>query len=408
MFSYHNHPVATISEAPLDNKKVLLRAELNVPLDSSGVIVDDHRIKETLPTINHLRAHNAVVVICSKLGRPHGKFVSGLSLAPVAKRLGALLNKPITMAHDAHGAAVENLISRASGGDVIMLENVRFYPEESKNDSLFARSLAAGIDIYVNDAFGTAHRDQASVTGVPNVVRSYAGFLMEKEVLCLSHVVTPKQPFIAIIGGAKIEDKIGVITAFAKKADKILLGGALANTFLAAQGHAVGRSLYQPDQLNQAKRLLADFGEVLVLPCDVAVCKHNDDECVTKHVVEVDEIADDDKALDIGPKTVAAFKKILTTARTIVWAGPLGYYESPQFAAGTKEVAKHIGSCAAFRVVGGGDTVAVIQEYGLEKNFDHVSTGGGATLDFLANKPMPGLDALIASQKKFNNAPVGS
>lgn len=394
MFAYRKQSIPSMKDADVQNKTVLLRAELNAPLDENLRVVDDYRIRETIPTIKYLLDNGAKVVICSKLGRPEGKVVPEMSMAPVAKKLQELMGVEVIMAPDVIGGEVKQLVDNTPTDKIVMLENVRFHPEEEENNSEFAKKIADLADVYVNDAFGTAHREQASVTAITKFLPSYAGLLMEKEVVALAKIAdNPAQPLVAIIGGAKIEDKIDVINALAPKSEKILIGGALANTFLAAKGFSIGKSVYQEENVPVAKSLLESWGEKIVIPKDVLVAKAL--ESAESNNVKSEKIGPDDLALDIGPDTNKIFSEHIQKAKTIIWAGPLGYCENAMFNAGTKSAAEYIKKSGAFSVIGGGDTVSAVHSLGLENNFNHISTGGGASLEFLASKPLAGLDALV-------------
>ncbi|MBX6754127.1 MAG: phosphoglycerate kinase [Thermorudis peleae] len=387
----------TLRDLPVQGRRVLLRADFNVPLQD-GHVADDTRIRATLPTIQWLRDQGARVIACSHLGRPKGKVDERLRLAPVAERLSQLLGVPVRYAHDIVGPEAHALARELGDGDVGLLENLRFDPREEQNDPEFAAELAALADCYVNDAFGAAHRAHASVVGVAQRLPSAAGFLLEREVTALSRVLEANDhPFVVVLGGAKISDKIGVIKQLLQRADAILLGGGMANTFLKAAGYQVGRSLVEDDHLDTASSLreqAAARGVQLLLPRDVVVAPSLDDSA-HRAVVSVDAVPADAAIFDIGPETVAAFAAVIQPAALVVWNGPLGVYENPAFREGTRGVAQAIAACQGYTVVGGGDSAAALQELGLADSVDHLSTGGGATLEFLEGKQLPGIQVLM-------------
>lgn len=387
----------TLRDLPVQGRRVLLRADFNVPLQD-GHVADDTRIRATLPTIQWLRDQGARVIACSHLGRPKGKVDERLRLAPVAERLSQLLGVPVRYAHDIVGPEAHALARELGDGDVGLLENLRFDPREEQNDPEFAAELAALADCYVNDAFGAAHRAHASVVAVAQRLPSAAGFLLEREVNALSRVLEANDhPFVVVLGGAKISDKIGVIKQLLQRADAILLGGGMANTFLKAAGYQVGRSLVEDDHLDTASSLreqAAARGVQLLLPRDVVVAPSLDDSA-HRAVVSVDAVPADAAIFDIGPETVAAFAEVIQPAALVVWNGPLGVYENPAFREGTRGVAQAIATCQGYTVVGGGDSAAALQELGLADSVDHLSTGGGATLEFLEGKQLPGIQVLM-------------
>jgi len=387
----------TLRDLPVQGRRVLLRADFNVPLQD-GHVADDTRIRATLPTIQWLRDQGARVIACSHLGRPKGKVDERLRLAPVAERLSQLLGVSVRYAHDIVGPEAHALARELGDGDVGLLENLRFDPREEQNDPEFAAELAALADCYVNDAFGAAHRAHASVVGVAQRLPSAAGFLLEREVTALSRVLEANDhPFVVVLGGAKISDKIGVIKQLLQRADAILLGGGMANTFLKAAGYQVGRSLVEDDHLDTASSLreqAAARGVQLLLPRDVVVAPSLDDSA-HRAVVSVDAVPADAAIFDIGPETVAAFAAVIQPAALVVWNGPLGVYENPAFREGTRGVAQAIAACQGYTVVGGGDSAAALQELGLADSVDHLSTGGGATLEFLEGKQLPGIQVLM-------------
>lgn len=387
----------TFKDIEVTGKKVLLRVDFNVPMDESLKITDDTRIMATLPTINYLLHQKAKVIICSHLGRPKGMFNPKYSLAPVAKRLSELLEIPVKFASDAIGESANKLISEMEDGEIVMLENIRFYAEEEENDDMFARDLAKLADVFVNDAFGTAHRAHASTAGVARHIPAVAGFLMGGEIRALSKVTkNPEQPFVVILGGAKVSDKIGVITKLIEKASVILIGGAMANTFIVAAGGNVGMSRFEKDKVEVAKNILAlaeKKNVKIVLPVDTVVSKEFAPDAKSKTVPSY-VVPSEYQGMDIGKKTAKVFKKEIKNAKTIVWNGPMGVYEFKKFQAGTKAIAKAVAKSSAISVIGGGDSVAAIRELGFADKVTHLSTGGGATLKFLEGAPLPGVDML--------------
>ena len=382
----------TIRDINVKNKRVLVRVDFNVPLDN-GKVTDDTRIVASLPTIKYLVEHGAKVILCSHLGRPKGKDQK-LSLRPVATRLQELLGRPVTFVSDCIGQPVERVVEAMNAGDVVLLENVRFYAEEEKNDPEFAKKLAAFGDLYVNDAFGSAHRAHASTEGVTRYLPGVAGFLMEKELNYLgTALANPAKPFVAILGGAKVSDKMKVIENLLPKVDSLLVGGGMANTFLAAQGLNMGQSLVEADKLDVAKALMAKGGAKIVLPVDAVVADKFDAAAQSK-IVPVDQVPSDWRMLDVGPKTLDLFEKILSGAKTVVWNGPLGVFEFPAFAKGTVEIAKRLAQSKATTIIGGGDSAAAVEQAGVADKMTHISTGGGASLEFLEGRVLPGVAAL--------------
>jgi phosphoglycerate kinase len=383
----------TIRDVEVEAKRALVRVDFNVPL-AEGKVSDDTRIRAVLPTINYLLEHRAKVILMSHLGRPKGKVVDELRLNPVADRLAELLSRPVRKLDDCVGPEVEAVVAQMQPGDVILLENTRFHPEETANDPAFARKLASLADIFVNDAFGAAHRAHASTVGVAEHLPSVAGFLMEKELTFLGQALTaPEHPFVAILGGAKISDKIGVIENLLTKVDGLLIGGGMANTFLKAQGYEIGQSLVEDESLDVAGGTLERAGAKLVLPVDVVVADRFDAEADSK-IVPVDQVPEDWRILDIGPETVELFKRKLAGAKTVVWNGPMGVFEFPRFAAGTEAIARFLADLEATTIIGGGDLAAAVERADLADKMTHVSTGGGACLEFLEGKPLPGVAAL--------------
>jgi len=399
----------TVRDADVTGKRVFLRADLNVPLDD-GRITDDTRIRASLPTIVHLLERGAVVIVASHLGRPKGKVNDALRLKPVADRLSALLGRPVRMTGDALGPGVQVALDKLRAGDLLLLENLRFHPEEEANDSGFAEALARFADLYVNDAFGAAHRAHASTEGITHHLPSYAGLLMEREVDSLTRLlVRPARPFHALIGGAKVSGKLEVLEALLGRCQAVLVGGGMANTLLAAKGHQLGKSLVEADQIENAERILAEARRKrvrLMLPTDAVIAPQIHHRAKTR-TVPIAEVPKDQMVVDIGPETIAAYTEHLAKAKTIFWNGPMGVFEIKQFANGTNAIARFLASrtsAGATTVVGGGDSVAAVERAGLGRRMSHVSTGGGASLEFLEGKALPGVDALVAAGAA---APVG-
>ncbi len=385
----------TIRDIDVQGKRVLVRVDFNVPQDKSdGHITDDRRIRESLPTLNYLLEHGASLVLMSHLGRPKAKEEK-YSLKPVAARLQELLGRPVQMANDVIGDAVVAQAHALKPGDVLLLENVRFYPEEEKNDAAFARELARMGDVYVNDAFGSAHRAHASTRGVADYLPAVAGFLMEKEIEYLGGALNnPRRPFIAILGGAKIGDKIGVIENLLPKVDNILIGGGMANTFAKANGYRVGDSLVEDDKLDLAREMMSKSAGKLVFPVDWVIADKFAADAESK-VVDVENVPDGWRILDIGPESIKLFESYLKNAKTIVWNGPMGVFEFPKFAQGTLAIANFLAQLPdAITVIGGGDSAAAVEQAGIADKMSHVSTGGGASLEFMEGKVLPGVEAL--------------
>ena len=383
----------TIADVDVNKKRVLVRVDFNVPLKGDEV-VDDTRIRAALPTINYLLEHDAAVILCSHLGRPKGKPDMELSLRPVAEHLAELLDEPVAFANDCIGPVAEEAARELGFGEVLVLENTRFHSGEKRNDPEMARQLASLADLYVMDAFGSAHRAHASTEGISNYLPAVAGFLMEKEIQYLGQVISdPQKPFIVILGGAKVSDKIGVISNLLAKADFILIGGGMANTFFKAQGYPVGDSLVEDEALDTARELLQVAGSRLRLPVDVVIANRFDNDAESK-VMAMAPVPEGWRILDIGPETVAAYDKVLHDARTIVWNGPMGVFEFPKFALGTFGVAEAVAESEAASIVGGGDSVAAINQSGLQDRITHISTGGGASLEMMEGKVLPGIAAL--------------
>lgn len=385
----------TIKDVALKGKRVLLRADLNVPLSDGGV-EDDTRIRESLPTIKYILEEGGRLIIMSHLGRPKGEVKPELSLAPVAERLGELLGQEVVMAPDCVGAEVRALVDQLTDGQAILLENTRFHAGESKNDPAFVAQLAELGDILVNDAFGTAHRAHASNVGLAEALGgSVAGFLMEKEIEYLTRAAeSPKHPYIIVLGGAKVSTKIGVVDNLLKLADNILMGGLMANVYLSAAGHKVGKLKIEPDLLESAKRGLSqDLDGKIKLPLDHIAAEELSADAKGEYFPQLD-LPEEVMALDIGPRTVESYKSILADAQTIFWNGPLGVFEYESFSEGTRAIATAIAECSGTTIAGGGETVAAINKFGLAESFDHISTGGGASLEFLEGKELPGITSI--------------
>ncbi|TYT22461.1 phosphoglycerate kinase [Dictyoglomus thermophilum] len=388
--------ILDLKDEELKGKRVLVRVDFNVPI-KNGVITDDRRIREALPTIKYLIDKGAKVILVSHLGRPKG-FQDDLRLDPVAKRLSELLGKPVKKLNDCIGEEVEKEISNMKEGDVVLLENIRFYKEEEANDPEFAKKLAKLADLYVNDAFGTAHRAHASTAGVAQYIPGVAGLLMKKEIEIMGKALeSPERPFICILGGAKVSDKIGVIKNLMTKVDGFLIGGGMMFTFLKALGYETGKSIVEDDKLELAKEIMnmaKERGVKFLLPKDAVVVKEIKEDAPTS-IKDVDKFEKDDIGVDIGPKTIELFREEILKARTIIWNGPMGIFEIPAFANGTRRIAEAIAenkNCIS--IVGGGDSAAAIQMLGLEDKFTHISTGGGASLEFLEGKELPGVAVL--------------
>jgi phosphoglycerate kinase len=388
----------TIEEVDLHGKRVIIRADFNVPLDESLQITDDTRIRSTLPTINRAVDDGAKVILCSHLGRPKGKFDPHYSLAPVAKRLGRLLGKEVVFAPDCVGHAVENLVNKMKSGDVLLLENLRFHEEEEKNDDAFSKTLASLADVYINDAFGTAHRAHASTVGITKYIKTAAaGYLLKKEIEYLEGAVAnPVRPFVAVLGGAKVSGKIGVIENLGKRVDKVIIGGGMAFTFLKAMGLEIGNSLVENEMLDFAKGIqehALSRGVKFYLPVDCVVAASRDPGAESK-IVPVQEIPKGWYALDIGPASVKLFSVAVQNAKTILWNGPMGVFEMDAYARGTLAMAHAVADAYALTIVGGGETADAVHRAGESENISFISTGGGAALELLEGKTLPGLAAL--------------
>ncbi len=389
----------TVEDVDVAGKRVLVRVDFNVPQDESGAITDDRRIKAALPTIQYLIDHNAHVILASHLGRPKGGPDPKYSLKPVAARLSELLGKAVPLAPDSVGPEVEKLVGNLKDGDVLLLENVRFYPEEEKNDPEFAKKLASLADIYVNDAFGTAHRAHASTEGVAHDLPAVAGFLLKKELDYLGdNVDNPKRPFLAILGGKKVADKIPVIESLLPKVDTLIICGGMAYTFFKAKGYEIGNSLLDSASLDFVKKVIAESSDKIMLPVDVITTDGNpfdaNPDSLNVKTVPVDEIPTGWEGVDIGPVTVQAFTAAIQGAATVIWNGPAGIFEVDRFAQGTKGVAQALADSHAITIVGGGDSAAAVEKLGFADKMTHISTGGGASLEFLEGKELPGVAAL--------------
>lgn len=387
----------SIRDVDLKVQRVLMRVDFNVPMDDNGAITDDNRIVASIPTIEYILGQGARLILMSHLGRPEGKPDAKYSLKPIAEHLGTLLHKKVQMADDCIGPSVQAAVAKLAPGDILMLENVRFHPGEEENDPEFSRQLAALADIYVNDAFGTAHRAHSSTSGVAEFLPAYAGFLLENEVNMLRKVLEhPESPRMAILGGAKIKDKLRLIRNLLDKMDIILVGGGIASTLLCAKGIKVGKSICEKELLDEARGLLElakQKGKLILMPVDAVVTRELAADAEAQ-LVDVDAIPEDMMMADIGPKTLKGYTTAISRAHTIIWNGPVGVYEYPQFAVGTEEIARAIAASHAVSVIGGGDSAAAIQNLGLEKEITHISTGGGATLEFLEGIELPGVKSV--------------
>ena len=383
----------TVRDLDLKGKRVLMRVDFNVPM-KDGAVSDDKRIRASLPTIQYVLDQGASLILMSHLGRPKGGPDAEFSLKAAAETLAKLLEKPVKMAPDCVGPEVEALAKALRPGDVLMLENVRFHKEEEKNDPAFAKQLAGLGEVYVNDAFGSAHRAHASTEGVARHLPAVSGFLMEQELEYLSRATdNPQHPYIAILGGAKISDKIAVIENLLKKCDRLIIGGGMANTFLAAKGYAMADSLVEAEAVETARGILARAGDKLLLPVDAVVGDKFEAEAATQ-IVDVDKVPAGWRVMDIGPRSLEAFQASLKGAKLVVWNGPMGVFEFPKFAEGTFALAKFLAGVGAVTVIGGGDSASAVKKAGVAKQMTHVSTGGGASLEFLEGKVLPGVAAL--------------
>ncbi|MEC0271811.1 phosphoglycerate kinase [Peribacillus frigoritolerans] len=387
----------SIKDIELKGKRVFCRVDFNVPMQD-GKISDDTRIKAALPTISYLTEQGAKVILASHLGRPKGQVVEELRLAPVAERLSELSGKDVQKAEEAYGETVQSIIENMQNGEILLLENVRFYPGEEKNDQELAKSFAAMADVYVNDAFGAAHRAHASTEGIAHHLPAVAGLLMEKELSVLGKALSnPERPFTAIIGGAKVKDKIGVIENLLEKVDHLIIGGGLGYTFIKAQGHEIGNSLLEEDKIELAKSFIEsakEKGVKLHLPIDAVVTAEFSPDADTDNV-DIDAIPNDKMALDIGPKTSELFADVIKSSKLVIWNGPMGVFEFDKFANGTKTVAQALAEANdTYSIVGGGDSAAAAEKFGLAEKMSHISTGGGASLEFMEGKELPGVVAL--------------
>jgi phosphoglycerate kinase len=383
----------TIRDINVKDKRVLVRVDFNVPI-KDGTVGDDTRIRAALPTVEYLLENGAALILCSHLGRPKGQPLPDFSLKPVAEYLAKLIERPVSFAEDCIGPKAEEAAKGLKAGDVLLLENTRYHDGETKNDPEMAKQLASLADVFVNDAFGTAHRAHASNVGVSEYLPTVAGFLLEKEIKYLGQAIAaPEKPFVAILGGAKISDKIGVIKNLLKKADSILIGGGMANTFFKAQGYPVADSLVEDEAIETAKEILAEAGTKFRLPVDVVIADKFEADAAHK-TMATGPIPDGWRILDIGPETLAHYAKIVQDARTVVWNGPMGVFEFPEFAKGTLGVAQAAAESGAVTIVGGGESVAAIKQSGIADKITHISTGGGASLEMLEGKTLPGVAAL--------------
>jgi phosphoglycerate kinase len=381
-----------VTDLDVKGKKVLVRVDFNVPI-ADGKVGDDSRVRAALPTIRYLLDHGAAVILCSHLGRPKGVDLT-FSMRPVAEHLGTLIDAPVAFAEDCIGEPAETAAAALQPGQVLVLENTRFHDGEKKNDPEMAKQMAALADLYVNDAFGSAHRAHASTAGVADHLPAAAGFLLEKEIKYLGNAIAePERPFVTILGGAKVSDKIGVIENLLEKSDRILIGGGMANTFFKAQGFEMADSLVEEDVIETAKALLEKAGDELVLPVDVVIADAFAADAADK-VMDVGDVPAGWRVLDIGPRTVAAFREVISEAGTVVWNGPMGVFEFDKFAKGTFAVAKAVAESGATSIIGGGDSISAINKSGLDDRITHISTGGGASLEMLEGKVLPGLAAL--------------
>ena len=384
----------TVKDIDIKGKRVLMRVDFNVPMQD-GKVTDDKRIRASLPTIKYVLDQGASLILMSHLGRPKGGPDPEFSLRPAAEVLSSLLGVPVKMAPNPVGPEVEKMAKELRPGEVLMLENTRFHPGEEKNDLELARQWAALADVYVNDAFGSAHRAHSSTEGVARFLPAVSGFLMEQELEYLGRAVSnPEHPYVAILGGAKISDKISVVETLLSQADKLIIGGGMANTFLAAKGYNMQDSLVEAASIEKAKSILEKSGDKLILPVDAVIADKFDAEANTQ-VVDVDKIPTGWRMMDIGPKSIEAFKEVLGGAKLIVWNGPMGVFEMPKFAEGTFAIARMLADSGATTVIGGGDSASAVKKAGVAKQMTHVSTGGGASLEFLEGKELPGVAALM-------------
>ncbi len=401
--------IPSIAELPISGKRVFLRVDFNVPLDDQMRVADDTRIRASLPTIRYALEKNAKLILASHLGRPKGKVVPAMSLAPVAQRLSELLQRPVIMCRDCIGPEVARAVREMKDGDIVLLENLRFHKEETDNDEAFAKELAALADVYINDAFGTAHRAHASTEGIARFVKiAGVGFLMKKEIQYLEEALKdPQRPFFTVLGGAKVSDKIGVVKHLLTKVDAIVIGGGMANTFLAAKGYDVKASKVELDKKEEARAILDEAQQrnvTILLPVDAVAADSMEAGARTK-VVELHEIPDGWMVLDIGPRTRELFMDALAKAKTVVWNGPMGVFEVQPFQEGTYAIARGLASTGAMVIVGGGDTVSAVDKAGVKDKMTHISTGGGASLEYLEGRPLPGIEVLRA-KAHYNRSAV--
>ena len=394
-----NYNKKTVTDIPVKGKKILLRCDFNVPLDKdTNEITDEGRIIASLPTINYLLEQGAAVIACSHLGRPKGEIKHELSLIPVANNLSKHLGKPVKMAKDVIGPDATQMAANLAPGEIMLLENLRFHPEEEKNDPAFAKTLAGMAELFVSDAFGTVHRAHASTEGVSHYLPAISGFLLKKELDFLGGAISePKRPFVSILGGSKVSDKLGVIKNLLKKADVILIGGGMSYTFFKARGGKIGQSLCQDNEIDSVRKCeeeAKERGVKLLLPVDCIAASDISNDVPTMALPN-GEIPDDLMGLDIGPRAIEEFTKELEGAGTIIWNGPMGVFELANFAKGTRAVAEAVAASNAITIIGGGDSAAAIRQFGLEDNISHISTGGGASLEFLEGKVLPGVACLL-------------
>ena len=388
----------TVKDIEIKGKKVLARCDFNVPMDENKKITDNRRIVSALPTIKYLLENNCAVILCSHLGRPKGEFKPEFSLKPVAEELSKLLGKEVKMAKDVIGEDAEEKAKNLKQGEVMLLENVRFHREETDNDPEFAKKLASFAEVFVNDAFGTAHRAHASTEGVAHYLPAVSGFLIEKELKFLGEALeNPERPFVAILGGAKVSDKIGVIDSLLEKVDTLIIGGGMSYTFIKAQGYEIGKSLCEDDKLDLAREIMEKAKQKnvkLMLPIDTVVGKEFDKDTEMKTVPST-EIPAEWEGLDIGEETRRAYTEELQKAKTVIWNGPLGVFEFPRFAVGTNTIAEELSKINATTIIGGGDSASAVEKAGLADKMTHISTGGGASLEFLEGKKLPGIECLL-------------
>lgn len=397
----------TLKDLDVRGKRVLVRVDFNVPLDKkTGDITDDKRLRESLPTIQYLVKNKAKIILCSHLGRPDGKVVDSLRMGRIAERLGRLMDKKVKKLDDCIGEDVKKETGAMREGDIVVLENLRFHAEEEANDDKFSKQLSELADLYVNDAFGSCHRAHASTYGVTKYLKSAAGLLVEKELKIMGRAMeSPERPFAAILGGAKVSDKIRVIENLLKRADKILIGGAMMFTFFKALNYEIGKSKCEDELVHYARKMMDN--DRLHLPTDVVVADRFDANAASS-TVKASEIPKDMMGLDIGPETIAEFKGHLKNAKTVVWSGPLGVFEFDKFANGTMEIAKFLATLKAVTIAGGGDTAAAADKFGVAGKLTHVSTGGGASLEFFEGKKLPGIEALEQSYNKYHKKPIAN